>query len=129
MLVSDLFIIDTRIYRRWCKIMSIRPIDVITIAPKSQEAANQQLGEQHRLQQNQTNMANNFQQHIKQNTEQVVKYTPSENSPYRYDAKEKGNGSYQESKNKKPKKDGEDGKKNSKEKKDESTSGGFDIKI
>lgn len=79
--------------------MPIRPIDIITIAPKSQEAANQQLGEQHRLQQNQNNMENSFQQHIKQNTEQVVQYTPSENSPYRYDAKEKGNGSYQKSKN------------------------------
>lgn len=108
--------------------MSIRPIDIITIAPKSQEAANQQLGEQHRMQQTQTNMENSFQQHIKQNTEQVVQYTPSENSPYRYDAKEKGNGSYQESKNKK-KKDDKKEKKGKREKSEETIGGSFDIKI
>lgn len=109
--------------------MSIRPIDIITIAPKSQEAANQQLGEQHRLQQNQSNMENSFQQHIKQSTEQVVQYTPSENSPYRYDAKEKGNGSYQDTKNKKRKKEGKDNKKSSEKKKEEGIGGGFDIKV
>lgn len=108
--------------------MSIRPIDIITIAPKSQEAANQQLGEQHRMQQNQSNMENSFQQHIKQSTEQVVQYTPSENPPYRYDAKEKGNGSYQESKNKKKKKEKEIKKDNLKKSK-ETIGGSFDIKI
>lgn len=111
--------------KKGCEKMSIRPIDIITIAPKSQEAANQQLGEQHRLQQNQSNLEHSFQQQIKQNTEQVVQYTPSENSPYRYDAKEKGNGSYQESKKKKRKKEEE---KNSKEKEDP-LGGRFDIKI
>ena len=109
--------------------MSIRPIDIITIAPKSQEAANQQLGEQHRLQQNQSNMEHTFQNHIKQSTEQVVQYTPSENSPYRYDAKEKGNGSYQENKKKGKKNEQKDDKKNSKKKAENSIGGGFDMKI
>lgn len=105
--------------------MPIRPIDIVSIAPKSQEAANQQLANQQRASQSQTNMQNQFQQHIRNSSEQVVHAAKGENKEYRYDAKEKGNGSYSRQQGKKKKKD-EDAEKSSN---DKVVTSSFDIKI
>lgn len=72
--------------------MPIRPIDMISIAPRSQEASQQQLSDQNRLAHAHDNMAQQFGKQIKENSESVIQSSKGEKMEYRYDAKEKGNG-------------------------------------
>lgn len=74
--------------------MPIRPIDMITVAPRSQEAANQQINEHHRTESAQSNVAQQFGKHVKDSAEVVIQTSKGEQTEYRYDAKEKGNGSF-----------------------------------
>lgn len=53
--------------------MSIRPIDIITMAPKSQEVSQLQQADQTRMQHNQDSAATMFQTQVKQSTEQTTK--------------------------------------------------------
>lgn len=106
--------------------MPIRPIDMISIAPRSQEAAQQQMSDHNRLMHANENAQQSFSKHVKDGAEVVIKSEKSEQHEYRYDAKEKGNGSYKGS--------GDKGKKKSKDKngkKQEETikQSNFDIKI
>lgn len=104
--------------------MPIRPIDMISIAPRSQEAANQHLNSQNKAEHAQSNMVQQFSKHVKENAEVVIQASKGEQKEYRYDAKEKGNGSYsgQNNKGKKKKNEGE-------KKPKEIKQGNFDIKI
>ena len=104
--------------------MPIRPIDMISIAPRSQEASNQHLSEQHKMEHAQNNMVQQFGKHVKENAEVVVQTSKGEQKEYRYDAKEKGNGSYS-GRNSKGKKN----KDNGQEKPEEIKLSNFDIKI
>lgn len=104
--------------------MPIRPIDIISIAPRSQEAASQHLNSQNKAEHAQSNMVQQFSKHMKENAEVVIQTSKGEQKEYRYDAKEKGNGSYsgQKSKGKKKKDEG-------KKKPEAIKQGNFDIKI
>lgn len=101
--------------------MSIRPIDVITIPPKSQEASTQQQSNQHRLTYAQEQANVQFNKEVQHNTQKTVETNKSEKKEEKYDAKEKGHNTYQ--------------KKNSSKKKNEETEekqikiSNFDIKI
>lgn len=102
--------------------MSIRPIDIITIAPKSQETSHLQLASQQRSDHAHEQLGVQYNSDIKHNSEQTVKATKGENKEYRYDAKEKGSQSYSGKKKK-------GNKQNEKNRKEEITRGSFDIKI
>lgn len=106
--------------------MPIRPIDMITVAPRSMEASQQHLQEQHKAESAQSNVAQQFVRHTKENAEVVIQTSKGEQQEYRYDAKEKGNGTYGKSKRgtKKAKK-----KETEKEKSEEIKRSSFDIKI
>lgn len=83
--------------------MSITPIEMVTMAPKSQEVSFLRQGEQTRSQNQQAQHGMHFNQAIKQNSSQTVKMSETEYKQYRYDAKEKGNGQYEAKKHKKKK--------------------------
>ena len=106
--------------------MPIRPIDMMSIAPRSQEASHQHLNAQQKIEHAQQSMAEQFSKHVKAEAEVVIQTSKSEQNEYRYDAKEKGNNSYsgQNQRRKKGKK-GE----NTGEKTEEKKSGNFDIRI
>ena len=70
--------------------MPIRPIDMISIAPRSQEAAQQQMSDHNRLMHANENAQQSFSKHVKDGAEVVMKPEKSEQQEYRYDAKEKG---------------------------------------
>lgn len=77
---------------------------MITVAPRSQEASNQQIHEQHRAETAQSNVAQQFGKHVREGSEVVIQTSKGEQTEYRYDAKEKGNGSYHANKHKREKK-------------------------
>ena len=66
--------------------MPIRPIDMISIAPRSQEASQQHVGNQNKLAHAQENAAQQFSKHVKENAEVVVQASKGEEKEYRYDA-------------------------------------------
>lgn len=106
--------------------MPIRPIDMISIAPRSQEASQQHVNDQNRLTHAHDAAAQQFGKLVKDNAEVVVHASPTEKNEYRYDAKEKGNGSYHGSQ-KKGKSKSKDNK--GKEKENTIKQSSFDIKI
>lgn len=75
--------------------MPIRPIDMISMAPRSQEASNQHLANENKVHHAQDAVAEQFGKHVKENSKVVVQTVKGEEIEYRYDAKEKGNGTYQ----------------------------------
>ena len=83
--------------------MSITPIEIITMVPKSQEASFMKQNEQTRSHNQQQQHEMQFNQTIKQHSSQTVKMSEAEYNQYRYDAKEKGNGQYEADKRKKKK--------------------------
>lgn len=101
--------------------MPIRPIDLISIAPRSQEASQQHVSEQNRLQHAHDSAAIQFGEHIKEESESVVRMVKGEKAKYQYDAKEKGKG--QKKSSKKKKKQDNKGKNNAEQREN------FDIKI
>lgn len=99
----------------------------MSIAPRSQEASQHQLSEQHKLQHAQDSASEQFVKHVKDEAEVVIHAAKSEQMKYRYDSKKKGSGSFAGSKKKSKKKakDSEEDKGKQKEEKQSS----FDIKI
>lgn len=108
--------------------MAISPVEMISMAPKSQEASFMKQSEVHKPNVEQQVMTAKMNQEIKHNSTQAVPTKKSNNPEYRYDAKEKGNNSYQGKEQKK-----KDSKKNEmdKDKKNNSGSsfGRIDIRI
>ena len=105
----------------------ITPIEMYTMAPKSQEASNIRHGEQVRDASQQAGIAQNISKQANDNTQRTVKMSETENPEYRYDAKERGNNEYSSDGQKKKKKEEEEkdgGLKNS-----STRPGGFDIRI
>lgn len=82
-------------------IMPISPIDFISIAPKSQEVSQLQAGHEDRQAQANEMVNTHYQQQVEHDSRQTVQKSNADNEKYRYDAKEKGNNSYQNKKNKK----------------------------
>lgn len=87
--------------------MSITPIDMVTMAPKSQEVSQHKQQEVQKPFQEQLQASSQFKSEIRHNSQQAVKTSKGDNPAYRYDAKEKGNNSYQDSKQKKKQKEKE----------------------
>lgn len=81
--------------------MPIRPIDIM----KTQEASQYKYYENQRSQHEQIQIAKSFQNHIQQEQSKTTQAAKSENSEYRYDAKEKGQNSYSNSQGRKQKKE------------------------
>lgn len=70
--------------------MPIRPIDIM----KTQEASQMRHMESQKAQHAQNQAGQSFQTMIKREQDKPVKATKTDNNEYRYDAKEKGNTSY-----------------------------------
>ena len=81
--------------------MSIRPIDIITIAPKSQEASHLQANNIRGREQVMVNADNVFVRNEEKNQQRTIQTTKSENKEYRYGDKEGDGKGYQGNKNKK----------------------------
>lgn len=104
--------------------MSITPIEIASMTPKSAEASATRQGEVAKALHSQASLNAQFNNEIKQNSMQTVKMSESENPEYRYDAKNKGSNSYQGQQRK---------KKNNGQEKDASQrklpGRGFDVRI
>ncbi|MDF2589393.1 MAG: hypothetical protein K0S41_3234 [Anaerocolumna sp.] len=91
--------------------MPITPIEIATMAPKSQEVSIYKHHESQKPVNEQIQINHQFNNEIKHNQSQTVKTVKSENKEYRYDAKEKGNNSFKGSGQNKKKKENEKGTK------------------
>lgn len=80
--------------------MPIRPIDIITMAPKSQEVTSYKHAEDQKPIREQLQINQNFQQTVEHNSQKTVAMSGGDALNFTYDAKEKGNNEYQK-KNKK----------------------------
>lgn len=85
--------------------MPIRPIDIYTMAPKSQEASQIKQFESAKALHEQEQLSSSFKQVVEHKSQQTTKSEKGENKDYRYDAKEKGNNSYSGGEKKKKKKE------------------------
>lgn len=104
--------------------MSIRPIDIVTVAPKSQEASHLQSSNLRGREQTQVNAGQVFARNEQRNQQRTVELSKSDAQAYGFDAKD-GNGKGYKKNTKKNKKN-----EPVEEKKDNSQSfGGFDITI
>lgn len=101
--------------------MPIRPVEVV----RTQEASQLKHMDIQRTQHAQVQQGKDFQNLIKQEQYKPTQATKSENKEYRYDAKEKGNNSYNGSGGKKREK----GQEEKKEAKEPIKRGNFDILI
>lgn len=99
---------------------------MISIAPRSQEASQQHINEHQRTSAAQSSVAQQFGKHVKDSAEVVTQTLKGEQNEYRYDAKEKGNGSYHGGNRKGNKKKEEE---KEKKKTEEIKLSNFDIKI
>ena len=89
--------------------MPISRMDIMTMAPKTQEVTSVKVAQNEKPMNDQRMIENQFQNNTIQNSMKPVKTTQSENPEYRYDAKEKGNNEYDQKQKKKKKKDGLNG--------------------
>lgn len=101
--------------------MAIGPLDMVKTQEVTQLKHMESQKAQHALLQNEKN----YQDTIKHDQAKPTKAPKSEDTEYRYDAKEKGNNQYQNSGNRKNSKE----KENKKESNDPQKSGGIDILI
>ncbi|MFU0826591.1 MAG: DEAD/DEAH box helicase [Lachnoclostridium sp.] len=74
--------------------MSITPIEIATMAPKSQEVTPYKQQEYQKPLNDQLLIGQQLNHQIQKESQQTVRTFKSENQEYRYDAKEKGNNSY-----------------------------------
>ena len=104
----------------------ITPIEMYTMVPKSQEVSNIHSQNNAKNVAMQQNGMQELASEARHHEQQVVQTTSSQNPEYRYDAKEQGNGSYQDGQKKKKKKEDES---EHTEEKITSKKHGFDIRI
>jgi hypothetical protein len=88
--------------------MPITQLDMISMAPRSQEASQIKHIETTKLANEQNQLNTQFNHDIKHNSMQTTKANKTENNEYRYDAKEKGNNTYYNQNQKKQKKHNEE---------------------
>lgn len=87
--------------------MAITPVEMISMAPKSQEASFMKHNEVQKPTVEQQQIAAKMNSEIRHNSNQAVPTNKSLNPEFRYDAKEKGNNSYDGKGKKQKKKDSE----------------------
>lgn len=80
--------------------MSIRPLDMQVMLPKTQEVASIRHIDQQKSNLNQHNIANTVNQNIQKETKQVIKSGQNEKTYTRSDAKQKGKNKYHKQNNK-----------------------------
>lgn len=107
--------------------MSIRPIDIITVAPKSQEASQMQYNDLRGRAHAENAASQNFQRAELHDSHRTVETAKSDTKEYKFDAKEGSGNSYGGS-GKKKKKNSSDSNKDNK-KSDSPFSSGFDITV
>lgn len=90
--------------------MSIRPLDMQVMLPKTQEIASIKHLDQQKANINQHNISQSINSKVENETKNVVKSGENEKAYSRSDAKKKGNNKYQNNRNKKDNKK-EDGNK------------------
>lgn len=100
--------------------MPIRPIDAV----RSQDAVQLKHGENQKMQMAQSHISDKASEQALEKSQKVVDVFEAENTEYRYDAKEKGNGTYSGNGRGKKKKNKEDPELNEPIK-----PGGFDVLI
>lgn len=77
----------------------IRPIEMQMLLPRTESVGNNQHFENQRIVNENAHAANQVAREVKHNSETVIKKDPNEFAEYNYDAKEKGNGTYQNPRN------------------------------
>lgn len=105
--------------------MSIRPIDIVTVAPKSQEASHMQANSLRGREHAEMNASHVFERNEMKNQQRTVELSKSDTQEYKFDAKD-GNGKGYKGNSRKRKVKKEENENTDKK---ESYSGGFDIKI
>lgn len=105
--------------------MSIRPIDIVTVAPKSQEASHMQANNLRGREHAEMNASHVFERNEMKNQQRTVELSKSDTQEYKFDAKD-GNGKGYKGNSRKRKVKKEENENTDKK---ESYSGGFDIKI
>ncbi|NLK73760.1 MAG: hypothetical protein GX288_00525 [Clostridiales bacterium] len=105
--------------------MSFKPIDVM----KSQGVSHYKHIESQRSHHEQVQISKQLQDNIREERTKTTQTAKSENNEFRYDAKEKGNGSYPGYRSYNRKKDNKKDNKNDKETSKPAKSGGIDILI
>lgn len=107
--------------------MSITPIEMYTMIPKSREAASLKSAEAAKLAGHESSIKERVDKKATENSRMTVKTSESDNPEFRYDAKEKGKGSYYSGDEKKK----ENNREEKKDKKDTNPirPGSFDIRI
>lgn len=104
--------------------MAIGPIEMTGMVTRSQDISLFKQNEDNKPMIDQSNIQVNVQKKVQDQNQQVIQADNAEYHEYRYDAKEKGNGSYQDNRNK---------NKKDKKKTDgivtEKKTGGFDMRI
>jgi len=74
--------------------MSITPYEALAVAPKSQEASFFQTSQMQRETAQQAQIAGTVQQQAEQKMTRTEKMNHKDETPFKYDAKEKGNNAY-----------------------------------
>lgn len=106
--------------------MSIRPIDIVTVAPKSQEASHMQANNLRGREHAEMNASHVFERNELKNQQRTVELGKSDTQEYKFDAKDGNGKGYKGNLRKKAKKEE---KEKDNENKKVSYSRGFDIKI
>lgn len=90
----------------------IRPIEMQMLLPRTESVGSSQQHENQRVVNENTYAANEVAREVKHNSETVIKKDANEFAEYQYDAKEEGNGTYQnprrQKRNKKETKEADD---------------------
>lgn len=106
--------------------MSIRPIDIVTVAPKSQEASHMQANNLRGREHAEMNASQVFERNELKNQQRTVELSKSDTQEYKFDAKDGNGRGYKRNSGKKKTKKEEDG---GDDKKITSARRGIDIKI
>jgi len=84
--------------------MAITPYEALAMVPKSQEASLFRTAQMQKENAQQAQIASTVQQQTEQKMIRTVKMEQKDETPFKYDAKEKGNNAYSEQKEKERKK-------------------------
>lgn len=90
--------------------MSITPLETLAVAPKSQEASTFRTNQLQKEAGQQTQIAGTVQQQAQQKLNRTEKTSQNDATPFKFDAKEKGNNSYYQQEQKERKKKEEEQK-------------------
>lgn len=74
----------------------IRPVEMQMLLPRTESVGTNQQHENQRVVNENTFAANEVKREVKHNSETVIKKDANEFAEYQYDAKEEGNGTYQD---------------------------------